>query len=190
MFSKKEIFSIPNLISYIRLLLIPAFAYVYLVIETGSTHYFTVLLLIVCSLTDYLDGRIARKYQMVTQLGKLIDPVADKLYQLILAIILSFNYQYMKAVCILIIAENSILFFYGGYIYLKYHMFINGAKLPGKIATAVFFVFTIILTLWDLSSSVISLIMIIVMAMTLLNALIFYTLDLHKMHKQELKAYE
>ena len=109
MFSKKEIFSIPNLISYIRLLLIPAFAYVYLVIETGSTHYFTVLLLIVCSLTDYLDGRIARKYQMVTQLGKLIDPVADKLYQLILAIILSFNYQYMKVVCILIIAENSIL---------------------------------------------------------------------------------
>ena len=96
----------------------------------------------------------------------------------------------MKAVCILIIAENSILFFYGGYIYLKYHMFINGAKLPGKIATAVFFVFTIILTLWDLSSSVISLIMIIVMAMTLLNALIFYTLDLHKMHKQGLKAYE
>ena len=69
-------------------------------------------------------------------------------------------------------------------------MFINGAKLPGKIATAVFFVFTIILTLWDLSSSVISLIMIIVMAMTLLNALIFYTLDLHKMHKQGLKAYE
>ncbi|MEY2945640.1 MAG: hypothetical protein RL243_392, partial [Actinomycetota bacterium] len=68
--------TVPNLLSFLRLALIPVFLWLILSHQGGLA----IALLIFSGLTDYLDGYIARKYNQVTRLGKLIDPAADRLY--------------------------------------------------------------------------------------------------------------
>ena len=75
-FSKKEIFSIPNLMGYFRILMIPVFCYLYI----GKQRYLAAsAAVLLSSLTDLFDGKIARKYGLVTNFGKFMDPLADKL---------------------------------------------------------------------------------------------------------------
>jgi cardiolipin synthase len=68
--------NLPNLLSFLRLALIPVFLWLILRHEGG----WAVALLIFAGVTDYLDGLIARKYNLITRLGQLIDPAADRLY--------------------------------------------------------------------------------------------------------------
>ena len=69
-FSKKEIFSIPNLMGYFRILLIPVFCYLYITAETEREYLYAALVVLLSSLTDLFDGKIARRFHMVTELGK------------------------------------------------------------------------------------------------------------------------
>jgi cardiolipin synthase len=72
----REAKTVPNLLSFLRLALIPVFLWLILRHQGG----WAIGLLAFSGLTDYLDGYIARKYNQVTRLGKLIDPAADRLY--------------------------------------------------------------------------------------------------------------
>ncbi|MBS3102248.1 CDP-diacylglycerol--glycerol-3-phosphate 3-phosphatidyltransferase [Candidatus Woesearchaeota archaeon] len=74
----KDIFSKPNQITVIRVLLIPLFVY-FLVLNLPYIEYFAAFIFIILSLSDALDGYIARKRKEITEIGKLIDPIADKL---------------------------------------------------------------------------------------------------------------
>lgn len=91
-FSTKEVFSIPNLMGYFRILLIPLFCYLYIAKEA---YLWASIVVLVSSLTDLFDGLIARKFHMITQLGKALDPIADKLTHAALAICLAIRYPYM-----------------------------------------------------------------------------------------------
>ncbi len=73
-----QIFSKPNQITYIRILLIPVFA-VFLLGETPYSRYVTAFIFLVLSLSDAFDGYIARKKDQKTDLGSILDPIADKL---------------------------------------------------------------------------------------------------------------
>ncbi len=70
--------NLPNIITMLRILLIPVFIAFMFVGQVGYTIAAFVIF-VVASLTDFVDGYIARKYQLVTNFGKLIDPLADKL---------------------------------------------------------------------------------------------------------------
>lgn len=73
----KGVMNLPNKLTLSRVLMIPIFVVFFYVQFTG--HYFVVLaIFIIASLTDLLDGKIARKYNLVTNLGKFLDPIADK----------------------------------------------------------------------------------------------------------------
>ena len=76
--NENRILTIPNLLSAFRICLIPCIVWAYLVKERND---WAVGLLIVSGLTDMCDGFIARKFQMISNLGKILDPVADKLTQ-------------------------------------------------------------------------------------------------------------
>ena len=78
---KKEICTIPNMLSIFRLVLIPVYIYIYLN-ATESYHYSIAAgILAISCLTDMIDGKIARKFNMISELGKVLDPLADKLTQ-------------------------------------------------------------------------------------------------------------
>lgn len=66
----------PNLLSVLRLALVPVF----LVLLLTESHLAAIIVLALASLTDYLDGVFARKFNQVTRLGQLLDPAADRLY--------------------------------------------------------------------------------------------------------------
>ena len=71
-----RIFTIPNILSFVRLLLVPVF----LVLIVRGEDGFALLVLVISSITDFLDGIIARKLNQVTRLGQLLDPAADRLF--------------------------------------------------------------------------------------------------------------
>lgn len=73
--------NMPNKLTTLRVLLVPLFV-VFLLLEHGQNHTFrmiSLVIFIVASLTDFIDGRMARKHNMVTDFGKFMDPLADKL---------------------------------------------------------------------------------------------------------------
>ena len=72
--------NLPNKLTVLRVLMIPFFVLFALVdLVPGCSHYIAVAIFIIASLTDLLDGKIARKYNLVTNFGKFMDPLADKL---------------------------------------------------------------------------------------------------------------
>ncbi len=72
--------NLPNKLTILRVLMIPFFVLFALVdLIPGYSKYISVALFVTASLTDLLDGKIARKYNMVTNFGKFMDPLADKL---------------------------------------------------------------------------------------------------------------
>lgn len=72
--------NLPNKLTIIRMLMIPFFLFFLLTDYAGdASNYIAVTIFIVASLTDLMDGKIARKYNLVTNFGKFMDPIADKL---------------------------------------------------------------------------------------------------------------
>ena len=72
--------NLPNKLTMFRVFMIPFFVIFMLVNVTGEyDKYIAVAIFIIASLTDMLDGKIARKYNLVTNFGKFMDPLADKL---------------------------------------------------------------------------------------------------------------
>ncbi|MFX0539543.1 CDP-alcohol phosphatidyltransferase family protein [Ornithinimicrobium sp. Y1847] len=71
-----RLWTIPNILSIVRLLLLPVFIWCLVQDRYGWAG----LVLVISGLTDYLDGRIARSYGLVSKLGQVLDPIADRLY--------------------------------------------------------------------------------------------------------------
>jgi cardiolipin synthase (CMP-forming) len=76
MYPKTEFTSVPNLLSFLRLALVPVF----LVLLLGDSPGWALAVLAFAGFTDWLDGYIARRFNMITELGKVLDPMADRLY--------------------------------------------------------------------------------------------------------------
>ena len=87
-----KVLTVPNMLTILRILLIPLFLWVYLGLEN---QYMALGVLAFSFFTDFLDGFIARKYHMVSEFGRALDPVADKLNQASILVALSFRYPIM-----------------------------------------------------------------------------------------------
>ena len=105
--SRKEIFSIPNLMGYFRILMIPVFSWMYLTASTREDVYRAAAVVFISSVTDLLDGWVARRFHMVTELGKSVDPLADKLTHGALALCLAFEYPLMWALVALLAVKEG-----------------------------------------------------------------------------------
>lgn len=108
-FSKKEIFSIPNIMGYFRILLIPLFLYLYCTAKSDMDYYMAAAIVLVSTLTDLFDGMVARKFHMVTKLGKALDPVADKLTHGALAVCLALRYPMMWILIAIMIVKEGFM---------------------------------------------------------------------------------
>lgn len=144
---KKEIFTIPNMLSLFRLVLIPVYITIYLNAADSSQYFVAGMILAVSCLTDMIDGKIARHFNMITTVGKVLDPLADKLTQLALTICLSMKYPVLRPVLLLFLVKE---FFQLGAAIFNYRKgkALSGALMSGKICTTVLFVSLIVLVLF------------------------------------------
>ena len=102
--------NLPNKLTLFRVVLIPFFVFFLLApYFEGYGNYIAVAIFIVASITDFLDGKIARKYNLVTNFGKFMDPLADKLLVCSAMICLIPSGKLAAEIVIIIIAREFII---------------------------------------------------------------------------------
>ena len=174
---KKEIFTIPNLFSLFRLVLIPVYVLIYLNAKNATDYYLAAGILAVSCLTDMIDGQIARHFNMISSIGKILDPFADKATQLTLIICLTIKYNVLWYLVALFVIKEFFQLIAGG-INLRKGKMLKGALISGKICTTVLFVSLIIMVMLpDLSEKIITGIVIlnaIFMMVAFINYVIAY----------------
>ena len=142
----KELFegwnTIPNWLSFIRIASIPFFIVLFL-----KGHILAAVILMICAaLTDLFDGKIARKFNQVSNLGKILDPVADKLSQMAIIVVLIVTYwnSAIKYLMMFFIAKEVIMIL-GGALLISIGLRPTAAEIWGKVATNVFYIGMIII---------------------------------------------
>ena len=135
---KKEICTIPNLLSVFRLALIPVYLRIYLNADSSEDYALAAVILAVSCLTDLIDGKIARKFNMVSQVGKVLDPLADKLTQLGLLICLSRRRTILKYLLVIFLLKEFWQLF-AMLAAMRRGKALDGALWSGKVSTTVLF---------------------------------------------------
>ena len=111
---KKDIFTIPNLLSMFRLILIPVYILIFIKAEEIWDYYIAAGILAVSCLTDLIDGKIARHFNMISNLGKILDPVADKATQFSLIVCLATKYRILWYLLLLFVIKEGFQLIAGG----------------------------------------------------------------------------
>ena len=129
--------NVPNSLTALRMLMIP----LYLILFTNGMKYAALIAFLAASLTDLLDGMIARRFHLITNLGKLMDPLADKLMVLTVMFSMAIGTQAIPpvvpwvAVCILL--GKELLLMLGGLLMLRRHVVVY-SHFIGKAAHVLF----------------------------------------------------
>lgn len=151
----KELFvgwkTVPNFLSFIRIILVPVFA----VLFYKGHHVAAIIVLVVSGLTDFADGKIARRFNQISALGKILDPVADKITQLTLATLLFIEFHNSENTIIrafgwvfLVFLVKEFIFVAGGALMIALGMMPGAAEIYGKVATFAFYVVVTVLFLF------------------------------------------
>ncbi len=142
---KEKVFTIPNILSVFRILLIPFIIWAYFL----DRLYFMAGLIVLSGVTDVVDGIIARKFNMVTSLGKALDPVADKLTLLALLVLMC---NYLKSLQIIILCgifvAKELTMGIEGLIVIKKTGTTYSANGWGKATTVILYTNILIHVLW------------------------------------------
>lgn len=155
---KKEIFTIPNLLSFFRLILIPVYTVIYLRAQDVRDYFIAGTILAISCLTDMVDGKIARTFNMITTFGKFLDPLADKLTQFSLLLCLAVRYPVLWAVFALFVLKELFQLF-AGILTARHGYILKGALISGKVCTTVLFVSLVSMVLFhNMDSSIVSII--------------------------------
>lgn len=132
---KNKIFTIPNILSFFRIFLVIPIIVLYV-----KAQYLGVLIvLIISGLSDIADGIIARKYNMISDFGKALDPMADKLTQLVVLFCLVTRFSYMAIPAIFLVVKElaagiTVL------ISIKKTKAVKGAAWHGKLTTVIIYI--------------------------------------------------
>lgn len=132
--------NIPNTLSVLRIVILPFFIYFFY-----KYDYITAMVLLGLSgLTDLVDGIIARKFNQITELGKMLDPLADKITQGIVAICLAARFSQIKFILILFVIKE-LLMLVGAIVLLKKKKRPCAANWYGKVATFLFYISVVVI---------------------------------------------
>ncbi len=191
--------TVPNALSLVRIILVPVF----LVLFLKGSYLAAIIVVAVSGLTDFLDGKIARRFNQISNLGKLLDPLADKLTQMTIAI--AFFFAYHGAEDSLLRGFSWIFWFYvakellmvvGSVVMLSVNIIPGAAIIYGKVATFVYYLVMLLLLIcspvfgltasfgaWTLPSVVVVILVSISAVLTLI-AFISYMPDILRQVKE------
>lgn len=130
----------PNILSFCRILLIIPFVYTFL----KDNYVLAATSLVLSGITDMFDGIIARKLNQVTKLGKMLDPIADKLTLIAVVVCMGIKFSEILPLMLLLSIKDVCMLVAGG-ILLKKHIEPPAAKWYGKVATVIFYFSVIVL---------------------------------------------
>lgn len=178
----KDLFNIPNCLCYFRIILIPIFLNNYFKANTKEEYYLCAIILIISGLSDFLDGFIARKYNLISDIGKILDPIADKLTQFTIALVLIYTYDWMWLLLLIIIIKDSMLAIASFFLYKKGAK-VKGASWWGKVSTAIFDVVAILLVGIHIPNSIYATIAILLCIILMILSLILYARQLIQIYQ-------
>lgn len=136
--------NIPNWLSILRMALIPVFAVVYLSAAQQPWFVVAAAILLFSGLTDVADGIIARRFGLETQLGRILDPLADKLTQITVALCLWLRFPQLWLLLLLLLCKE-LLQLGAGVVLLRKKCEMAGSRWFGKLYTVVFYLATLVL---------------------------------------------
>ena len=183
-YPSKEYFTIPNILSYIRLLLIPVFLFLYLNAETPRDYLWAAAVILLSGLTDFVDGQIARRCNMVTEWGKLIDPIADKFTQAAVLFALVVRVKWMWLLALLLVVKELMMAACGLF-FLRKGKKLDGAKWFGKISTTGFYFCTFVLVAVPTLDQTFTYILMAVTGFFLALSMVLYSSVFWNMHKED-----
>lgn len=131
--------NIPNALTLVRFLLLGLYPFLYFNKGMPYNKIWAFAVFLIAGLTDALDGYIARRYNLITKWGKLMDPLADKL-MLLTVLGCYFIDGIIKLWVILIIALKELLMIAGAAFLLKNRKVVVQANIYGKLATFLFYI--------------------------------------------------
>ena len=143
---KRELLTIPNLLSLFRLVLVPVYVVIYLNAENAADYYLAASILAVSCLTDLIDGKIARHFNMISNVGKILDPFADKVTQFTMVVCLAVKNPVLWILIALFVVKESFQLI-AGFLIVRKGKILSGALLEGKISTTVLFITLVFMVL-------------------------------------------
>ena len=176
-FTKKDILTIPNLMTLFRIILIPFLIIFYIKYQDYKA---TIIVLLISGITDVGDGFVARKFNMVSEFGKMFDPIADKLTQASLALCLWTRFPNMIYIFILMAIKETIMFV-TGYLSVKTSGEMVAAVWHGKVNTVL--IYTVILThiIWyNIPMHTSDLLLFLVACMMILSLILYARMNIKK----------
>ena len=196
-FELRDITKLPNILTLARIALIPVFVIVFLwedgfikntAVESQTNGYLLAAIIVIISgITDAADGFIARRFNMITDLGKALDPLADKLTQAAIVVCLIIRYRsiwWLLVGLFFIIFIKEITMLVVGLMFLKKGQDLGGAKWFGKFATIVFYILVIILIGAPSMDIVVAVLMIGIVTGFTLISFILYMREYFRLYKQ------
>ena len=138
--------TVPNWLSFARIIMVPIFAYLFLNDGIKNNVIWAVFVLALSGLSDFLDGKIARRFNQISDLGKVLDPVADKLTQITIAVLLYIKFSSSSEsliktfswIFLVFIIKEFVMVLFGG-IMIAIALRPSAAEIYGKAATFVFY---------------------------------------------------
>ena len=175
-FRKNQILTIPNLLSVVRIALIPVIVWLY---SFEQNYHAAIGVILLSAATDIVDGWIARHFNMISDFGKALDPLADKLTQGALLLCLLSKYDQMWGL-IVIFGLCEITKFTLGIIIAKKHDEVNSAKWYGKANTVVIYATMMALILFPQMNDILANILMIFCGVVMIIAHVLYFISLGK----------
>ena len=170
--SRHKIITIPNILSVFRLALIPLIVWLYL----SGHYYYSIAALILSGATDVIDGWIARRFNMVSDVGKALDPVADKLTQIAALLCLAINFKAMAGLLSVLIVKEVIMAAFGIAV-IKKTGGTYSASWHGKVTTCLLYITVIIHIFWPSIPTVLSCILVGICIAIMIFSLIMYSMQ-------------
>lgn len=183
---EKKIITIPNIFSFFRICLIPVLVWLY---GVEHDYMWAGYILILSGITDMVDGYIARHFHMVSNLGKILDPIADKLTQGVMLMCLVMRFPLMIVPFVLLIAKE-IYMSVSGILVIQRTGIVCGADWHGKAATCFLYGTMILHVFWHEITPMVSAVCIIACAALIGVSFVLYAIRNAKLLKSSVQKRE
>lgn len=176
---KSQVLTIPNILSMVRIALIPVIVWLY---HIKNRYLLAAGVLVISGVTDVVDGIIARRFHMVSDLGKALDPIADKLTQAAVLACLLFRFPLMGLPLVLLVLKEVVSGVWR-LIIIRQTKEVKGAQWHGKAATVLLYSMMLLHILWSSVPNPISLASIILCAAMMLVSFALYSMENYRAQK-------